>query len=153
MEPVDEKECDASKIAGDACLSFRESMVSPGAGDEESQKLSARTQGSSKSGMSGRQHSSSRRFVKFEDGLPLKLWPDPDKYVQRSLLCFSLKNPIRRALIAAIERPIWDKCVLFMISFNACALLSHDPYDVPQLLPISPRRNVLKILSQVPNSK
>ena len=106
-------------------------------------------QGSSRKVLKGKQRANSRRHLEFEDAIPLKIWPDPEKYNHRSLMLFTLQNPIRRAIIAAIEYPWWDRTVLLVISFNACALLSHDPYDVPQLLPTSSRRNVLHVLSQV----
>ena len=114
------------------------------AADEEPPIVSSRSKLSPKS---ARQPRSARRHLQFEESVPT--WPDPNKYHHRSLLCLTLQNPFRRAIIAAVERPIWDRTVLFVITFNACALLSHDPYDVPELLPSSPRRNVLRILSQV----
>ena len=110
--------------------------------------LDHETNGSLKSSSSPSSKSSSRRHAKFV-AITEIVWPDPNIFSQRSLVFFTLQNPLRRVVIAAVERPIWDRAVLFVISFNACVLLSHDPYDVPELLPVSPKRDILHTLSQV----
>jgi len=41
-----------------------------------------------------------------------KIWPDPRKYQATSLYVFTLKNPLRRLVIASIESKWWDRTVL-----------------------------------------
>lgn len=76
-------------------------------------------------------------------------WPSPDKYNQRSLLVFSLDNPIRKFFIAAIEWPWWDRTVLLVILVNTLTLLLEDPYDIPELKYDSPFRTAMGLLSTV----
>ena len=40
------------------------------------------------------------------------IWPDPRKYQATSLYVFTLKNPLRRLVIASIESKWWDRTVL-----------------------------------------
>ena len=41
-----------------------------------------------------------------------QIWPDPRKYQATSLYFFTLKNPLRRLVIASIESKWWDRTVL-----------------------------------------
>jgi hypothetical protein len=76
-------------------------------------------------------------------------WPSPSKYNRRSLLILTLQNPVRRAFIAAIEWPWWDRIVLFVIVVNTISLLFRDPYDIPAFLPESRMRIIWDTLSTV----
>ncbi len=76
-------------------------------------------------------------------------WPNPRKYNKRSLLLFRLESPFRKALIAAIEWPWWDRIVLFVILINSCMLAYNQPYDIPELRPNDTERNALALVSQV----
>jgi hypothetical protein len=81
--------------------------------------------------------------------IDLNVWPSPLKYNRRSLQILTLQNPIRRAFIAAIEWPWWDRTVLFVILVNTISLLCRDPYDIPAFFPDSPTRIVWDTLSTV----
>ena len=99
-----------------------------------------------RSGVSSRsRHSASNREP--------RSWPDPYKYNERSFCLFTLKNPFRKALIACIEWPWWDRTVLMVIFVNSIVLAMYDPYDIPQLLPTSSKRTALEMLSKVSPSK
>ena len=70
-------------------------------------------------------------------------WPDPDVYELRSLFCMTLRNPIRRAAIAAIEWPkrgssFWDKKVLFVIGLNTITMAMYDCFDKPSMRACDP---------------
>ena len=54
-------------------------------------------------------------------------WPDPKKYNAKTEFCLTLHNPVRRAAIKAIEWPMWDKGVLFLILLNTCQLALYNP--------------------------
>ena len=91
---------------------------------------------------------STRSRMSLRNGGP-RPWPDPNKYNERSFFFFTLNHSFRRTLISCIEWPWWDRTVLFVILINTVVLAMNDPYDIPQLLPISERRAVLEILSKV----
>jgi hypothetical protein len=91
---------------------------------------------------------STRSRMSLRNGGP-RPWPDPNKYNERSFFLFTLNNPFRRTLIACIEWPWWDRTVLFVILINTVVLAMNDPYDIPQLFPISEKRTVLEFLSKV----
>jgi hypothetical protein len=61
----------------------------------------------------------------------------------------TLQNPVRRAFIAAIEWPWWDRVVLFVILVNTVSLLFRDPYDIPAFVPESRMRIVWDTMSLV----
>lgn len=70
-------------------------------------------------------------------------WPDPTKYNQRSLFILSLKNPLRRFLIASIEWKWWDRTVLLLILLNTLQLgFIYNPFDVDALRPDSTVRDL-----------
>ena len=65
-------------------------------------------------------------------------WPDETAYEKRSLFYFTLKDPIRRAAIFAIEWPkrgssFWDKKVLAIIMLNTCTMAMFDCFDKPSM--------------------
>jgi hypothetical protein len=70
-------------------------------------------------------------------------WPDDTAYEQRSLFYFTLKDPIRRAAIFAIEWPkrgssLWDKKVLFVIMANTMTMAMFDCFDKPSMRACDP---------------
>uniref|UniRef100_A0A7S1GW80 EF-hand domain-containing protein n=1 Tax=Hemiselmis andersenii TaxID=464988 RepID=A0A7S1GW80_HEMAN len=72
-------------------------------------------------------------------------WPDPSKYNARSLGFLTLQNPVRKAIIGAIEWPWWDRTVLFLILLNTVQLgFFYDPFDVAPLRPDSTKRDILE---------
>ena len=111
-------------------LSKREMSTTRSASPSESHQPLSSRQGSASS-RSTRSGSSHRRKHRSSiDALPS--WPDPDKYDPRSLFCFRLQNPIRKAVIACIEYPVkpggsgmswWDKTVLVVILLNTVTLM------------------------------
>jgi hypothetical protein len=113
---------------------------------------SPRSQGKSSRGdQSVSRPRSSRKHLSSE-GDDIESWPNPRKYNHRSLLLFSLKSPFRRALIAAIEWPWWDRIVLVVIMINSGLLAYYQPYDVPALRPNDTERKALEYVSKVNHS-
>jgi hypothetical protein len=98
--------------------------------------------------LTNRSAASSQSRKSLRNGGP-RPWPDPNKYNERSFFLFTLENSFRRTLIFCIEWPWWDRTVLFVIFINTVVLAINDPYDIPQLLPISEKRVALEFLSKV----
>jgi hypothetical protein len=70
-------------------------------------------------------------------------WPDETAYEKRTLFYFTLKDPIRRAAIFAIEWPkrgssFWDKKVLFVIMANTMTMAMFDCFDKPSMRACDP---------------
>jgi hypothetical protein len=101
---------------------------------------------SSRSALAERQK---RKQAKFQDkkdsaaGAAPPSWPDETAYEKRSLFYFTLKDPIRRAAIFAIEWPkrgssFWDKKVLFVIMANTMTMAMFDCFDKPSMRACDP---------------
>jgi hypothetical protein len=108
-------------------------------------KANSEHEGSVRSGISSSRQS--KKGLRKEE--EVHSWPDPRKYNPRSLLLFSLQNPFRRAFIAAIEWPWWDRIVLGVIMINSGLLAYYQPYDVPELRPDETERRALEYVSKV----
>jgi hypothetical protein len=80
---------------------------------------------------------------KQSDEVHEEMWPDPSKYNHRSLFTLTLKNPVRRFLIASIEWKWWDRTVLLLILLNTLQLgFIYNPFDVDALRPDSSVRDL-----------
>lgn len=77
------------------------------------------------------------------------MWPDPNVYNHRSFFLFPLDGIVRKAAIACIEWKWWDRIVLFFIFLNTIQLAVYNPFDIPQLNPVSPFRDALDIIGKV----
>ena len=111
------------------------------------EKLHSRLGGASfRPAASGSRHSSGSRQKRAQR--VQNSWPHPEKYNYRSLYLFTLNNPFRKALIAAIEWRWWDRIVLIVIFLNTIILALYDPYDIVQLRPVSVKRNAFDWISK-----
>ena len=129
---------------------------SPSAGTGVSQRSNTHSKGESKGESQGSKKSNvssalaRRRQRQLATLLEPQEFPDPHRYNARSLYLFTLQNPIRRALIRAIEWKWWDRIVLLLIFLNTVQLAAFLPFDVPALNPDPEFRDAMDIVGKVP---